>query len=182
MKTSKYENIVYNTHNIFLQREKYDKYKLLKKYPLMITKKRLFDQFRKTKPDIEDTCLDDTDVDYGFAICVDKTFDYDVAYNKHYLNKIGSNRYTCITKSDGVFGFYVNNATYANFTYMDPYCDIKIEMKEYKNTGTFILPDFTYDTPLFIDPCVSRIITIDTDGDNICCNAIWINFMKIRKL
>lgn len=165
---------IYDKHNMIHQKNTHNVYKTFKKYPLMITSERLVHQLKKTNPNIKDICFDGLDLDYGLIIQTDETFNYDVSYNKHNLNKSNDNQFKFNKNSDGVFGFSVNNATYAIFNYSNEYCSFEINMKEYENTGTFILSDFTYDVPLFVFPYISQNITVTTDGDNVSCFVLWI--------
>lgn len=174
-------NTIYDKHNMIHQKNTHNVYKTFKKYPLMITNERLINQLKKTNSDIKETYFDGVKLDYGMIIHVDDTFNYDVSYNKCNLNKSDEKQFKFDKNSDGVFGFSVDDATYAIFNYTDEYNDFKINMKEYENTGTFILLDFTYDTPLFIFPCTSQNITITTDGNNVSCFVLWIELSKRKQ-
>lgn len=104
--------------------------------------------------------------------------EHDVVYTSHIstpkLNKTSNSYITVLDKADGFFDIKVYYASYAYLTCKnnkDEYdCKVKLEIED----DYHILPDITYENPLFRGMYGSEL-RIDTDGTSVIFKSLLLN-------
>jgi hypothetical protein len=189
-------NNLHDVYNLFdgdAQQQKHTIYNKLTKHPLMITNKFLKNTMNK-HPGLIDSYVNlwQQDMDYiGLAYllitktnkCKHKLKQYNATYNQISLDKCDNVFMYNNLCADAVFGFVAHNASYATLKYKDNNNNLTFDLKKIDGSDVFFLSDFTYEKPLFVhkEQLMSSSnwnMYVETDGDEVTCNIIWIDLDK----